>query len=181
MMVCSIRRPCRVSPDYFIHCIKLTMRFTVLGGNAPLLKRQNRAAVLRAIVSFGPISRRALRDATGLTASTITNIVGELIASGMVREIGVGEPTGSPSRAGRREVPIDLIADGGIAVGAYIGVQETHVSLGGPRAEILRRERLATHPERGPADLIRRISGCVNTLLADPALDRARLIGLGVG
>lgn len=157
------------------------MRFTVLGGNAPLLKRQNRAAVLRAIVSFGPISRRALRDATGLTASTITNIVGELIASGMVREIGVGEPTGSPSRAGRREVPIDLIADGGIAVGAYIGVQETHVSLGGPRAEILRRERLATHPERGPADLIRRLSGCVNTLLADPALDRARLIGLGVG
>jgi len=55
------------------------MRFTVHGGNAPLLKRQNRAAVLRAIVSYGPISRRALCDATGLTASTITNIVSELM------------------------------------------------------------------------------------------------------
>jgi hypothetical protein len=52
------------------------MRFTVLGGNAPLLlKRQNRAAVLRAIVTYGPIARRTLRDTTGLTASTITNVV----------------------------------------------------------------------------------------------------------
>ena len=157
------------------------MRFTVLGGNAPLLKRQNRAAVLRAIVSFGPISRRALRDATGLTSSTITNIVSELIARGVVQEIGPSEPTSNPSRAGRREVPIDLTSDGGVVVGAYIGVQETHVSLGGPRAEILRRERIPTHPERGPADLIRRLSGCVNALLADQTVQRARLIGLGVG
>ena len=82
------------------------MRFTVLGGNAPLLKRQNRAAVLRAIVGYGPISRRALRDTTGLTSSTITNIVAELIASGMVREVGVIEPTGGHSRAGRRAVEV---------------------------------------------------------------------------
>jgi predicted NBD/HSP70 family sugar kinase len=157
------------------------MRYTVLGGNAPLLKRQNRAAVLRAIASFGPISRRALRDTTGLTSSTITNIVAELIAAGMVREIGVSGPTSSPTRAGRREVPVDLAADGGIVVGAYVGVQETHISLGGPRAEILRRERIPTHPERGPADLIRRLGERVNALLADRTVDRARLIGLGVG
>jgi predicted NBD/HSP70 family sugar kinase len=157
------------------------MRFTVLGGNAPLLKRQNRAAVLRAIVGYGPISRRALRDTTGLTSSTITNIVAELIAAGMVREVGVIEPTGGHSRAGRREVLVDLAPDGGIVVGAYIGVQEAHVSLGGPRAEIIRRERLPTHPGRGPADLIRRLAECVNTLLADPTIDRARLVGLGVG
>src|SRR3954452_14292220 len=134
------------------------MRFTVLGGNAPLLKRQNRAAVLRAIVSYGPISRRALRDTTGLTASTITNIVAELIAIGLVQELAACEPSGGPGRAGRREVPIDLAPGGGIVVGVYIGVQETHVSIGGPRAEIIRRERLPTQPERGPADLIRRIA-----------------------
>src|SRR3954468_4860591 len=98
------------------------MRFTVLGGNAPLLKRQNRAAVLRAIVSYGPISRRALRDTTGLTASTITNIVAELIAGGLVQELGACEPSAGPSRAGRREVPVDLAPGGGIVVGAYIGV-----------------------------------------------------------
>src|SRR3954468_2878974 len=98
------------------------MRFTVLGGNAPLLKRQNRAAVLRGIVSYGPISRRALRDATGLTASTITNIVTELIANGLVDELGASEPAAGPSRAGRREVLVDLAPSGGVVVGVYIGV-----------------------------------------------------------
>src|SRR5215213_8842091 len=94
--------------DWFGNCIDCVMRFTVLGGNAPLLKRQNRAAVLRAIVGYGPLSRRALRDTTGLTSSTITNIVAELIAAGMVQEVGVIEPSGGPSRAGRREVLVDL-------------------------------------------------------------------------
>ena len=157
------------------------MRFTVLGGNAPLLKRQNRAAVLRAIVIYGPISRRALRDTTGLTASTITNIVAELIAHGLVEEIGASGSATAPGRAGRREVPIDLAPSGGIVIGAYIGVQETHVSIGGPRAEILRRDRLLTRPERGPADLVRRLADTVRQVLADPSIDRARLIGLGLG
>src|SRR5215213_3114769 len=157
------------------------MRFTVLGANAPLLKRQNRAAVLRAIVTYGPISRRALRDTTGLTASTITNIVAELIAHGLVEEIGANDTVSAPGRVGRREVLVDLVASGGIVVGAYIGVQETHVSIGGPRAEILRRERLLTRPDRGPADLVRRIGETVSGLLAEPGIDRTRLIGLGLG
>ena len=157
------------------------MRFTVHGGNAPLLKRQNRAAVLRAIVGYGPISRRALRDTTGLTASTITNIVAELIASGQVRELGEIEPVAGASRAGRREVLVDLASDGGIVVGAYIGVNETHVSVGGPRAEILHRDMIPTHPERGPADLIRRLAACVEHLLDETDTDRSRLIGFGLG
>src|SRR5215203_3441686 len=157
------------------------MRFTVLGGNAPLLKRQNRAAVLRAIVTYGPLSRRALRDSTGLTASTITNIVGELIAGGLVEERGVSEPVGGARRAGRREVPVDLAPSGIVVIGAYIGVRETHVSVGGACAEIIRRERLPTQPERGPADLIRRFAETVQLVLDDPTLDHARLVGLGLG
>ncbi|MCC7372158.1 MAG: ROK family transcriptional regulator [Chloroflexi bacterium] len=157
------------------------MRFTVRGGNAPLLKRQNRAAVLRAIVGFGPISRRALRDRTGLTASTITNIVAELIGAGQVQELGEIEPVAGASRAGRREVLIDLTADSGIVVGAYIGVNETNISVGGPRAEILHRLNLPTLSERGPADLIRRLVDGVEALLDQTGTDRGRLIGFGLG
>ncbi|MGE3270292.1 MAG: ROK family transcriptional regulator [Chloroflexota bacterium] len=157
------------------------MRFTVQGGNAPLLKRQNRVAVLRAIVGYGPISRRALRDMTGLTSSTITNIVSELITNGLVQEMGVMEPATGQSRAGRREVLVDLVAEGGTVVGAYIGVQETHISVGGPRAEILHRERLPTHPERGPADLISRLAASVEQLLQTSEVNRERLIGFGLG
>ena len=166
---------------WFVLCINWQMRFTVRGGNAPLLKRQNRVAVLRAIVGYGPISRRALRDTTGLTSSTITNIVAELIAGGLVQELGAIEPARGSSRAGRREVLVDLMTDGGIVLGAYIGVQETHISVGGPRAEILHRERLPTHPERGAVDLIRRLAACVESLLQEPSIRRDRLIGFGLG
>jgi predicted NBD/HSP70 family sugar kinase len=157
------------------------MRFTVHGGNAPLLKRQNRAAVLRAIVGYGPISRRALRDTTGLTASTITNIVGELIAAGLVRELGEIEPAVRSSRAGRREVLVDLASDGGLVVGAYIGVYETLLSIGGPRAEILHRKAIPTLAERGPAALIQRLAVSVEQLIECTRTDRSRLVGFGLG
>lgn len=157
------------------------MRFTVHGGNAPLLKRQNRAAVLRAIVGYGPVSRRALRDTTGLTASTITNIVGELITAGQVHELGELAPAARPSRAGRREVLVDLASDGGVVVGAYIGVNETMLSLGGPRAEILHQQTIPTNAKLGPADLIQRLRESAEQLIEHSDTDRRRLIGFGLG
>ena len=111
------------------------MSFALVGGNGALLKRQNRAAVLRGILGFGPLSRRALTRKTGLTASTITNIVGELIAAGLVHELGAVDGDG-PARAGRREVMIDLDPLGGVVIGGHIGVQRVILAVGDLRAGI---------------------------------------------
>src|SRR5688500_11628336 len=115
------------------------MSFAVVGSNASLLKRQNRAAVLRGILGSGPLSRRALCRKTGLTASTITHIVGELIAAGLVRELGAADPRSGPVRVGRREVMIDLDPLGGVGVRGSVGRQRTALAVGELRAGVIKR------------------------------------------
>jgi predicted NBD/HSP70 family sugar kinase len=157
------------------------MSFAVAGSNAALLKRQNRAAVLRGILSAGPVSRRALCRRTGLTASTITHIVGELIAAGLVRELGSAEPSEGPVRVGRREVMIDLDPLGGAVVGGHIGMERTVLAVGDLRGGIIRWIRFPTQPEHGPALLVRRVAAEIGPLLGRAGVDARRVFGLGIG
>ncbi|MCC6174820.1 MAG: ROK family transcriptional regulator [Chloroflexi bacterium] len=157
------------------------MPFTVLGGNAPLLKRQNRAAVLRAILSFGPLSRRALCRRTGLTASTMTNIIAELAEAGLAREVGVVEtPEGAP-RAGRREVLVDLDPLGGVVLGGHIGMQRVALAVGDLRAGILSSARFSTDAGRGPAATVMRVAAEIPGLLERAGVRRERVLGIGMG
>lgn len=157
------------------------MSFAVAGSNAPLLKRQNRAAVLRGILSAGPLSRRALCRRTGLTASTITHIVGELISAGLVRELGSAEPSDGPVRVGRREVMIDLDPLGGVVIGGHIGMERTVLAVGNLRGDIIRWIRFPTQPEHGPALLVRRAAAEIGPLLQQAGVDARRVLGLGIG
>jgi predicted NBD/HSP70 family sugar kinase len=157
------------------------MNFTAVGSNAPLLKRQNRAAVLRGVLAAGPLSRRALCRATGLTASTITHIVGELIAAGLIRELGAADPGEGPARVGRREMLIDLEPLGGVVVGGHIGMQRTVLAVGDLRAGIVAVARFSTLAEQGPASLVRRITAEIPPLLRRAGVSSARVLGLGMG
>lgn len=155
------------------------MSFALLGGNALLLKRQNRAAVLRAILAHGPLSRRAICRRTRLTPSTITNIVGELMAEGLVREIGPAQVQRRPQRAGRREVLVDLDRGGLFVVGAHIGVRQVALALGDLKAGIVWRAEFETQAGRGPADLVRRMASWIETLVRETGVPRSRVAGLG--
>ena len=157
------------------------MSFTAVGSNAPLLKRQNRTAVLRGVLSAGPLSRRALCRKTGLTASTITQIVGELIAAGLIRELGVAEPGDGPARVGRREVLIDLEPLGGVVVGGHIGLQRTVLGVGDLRGGLVSSVRFSTQAEQGPSSVVQRIAAEVPGLLERAGVGPERILGLGIG
>src|SRR5437763_17076539 len=58
------------------------------------LRRANRAAVLRPLLLEGPQYRLGLARRTGLSTATMTNVVGELLAEGLVVEVGVEESDG---------------------------------------------------------------------------------------
>ena len=50
----------------------------------------NRRLVLRTLYDFGPISRADVARSTGLTRTTVGDVVGELLDDGMVEEVGRG-------------------------------------------------------------------------------------------
>ena len=62
------------------------------------LRRGNRASLLRLLYFEGPLSRQELGRDTGLSAGSISNVVGELIADGMVEEAGAVESDGGRPR-----------------------------------------------------------------------------------
>jgi DNA-binding MarR family transcriptional regulator len=54
----------------------------------------NAALVLRALYEHSPISRAEVARMSGLTRTTVGDVIGELITDGLAREMGRGPSTG---------------------------------------------------------------------------------------
>src|SRR5579859_5265748 len=59
---------------------------SLLGMNSATIRASNRSAVFEAIRHYAPISRKALAEHSGLNPATVTHIVDELLAAGLVIE-----------------------------------------------------------------------------------------------
>ncbi|SEN98148.1 ROK family transcriptional regulator [Actinacidiphila rubida] len=88
------------------------------------LRRGNRASLLRHLYFEGPLSRQELGRDTGLSAGSISNVVGELIADGMVEEAGAVESDG-----GRPRTLLQVSAGYGHVVGVDVGETRVRVEL----------------------------------------------------
>jgi predicted NBD/HSP70 family sugar kinase len=148
------------------------------GHNATTIRRLNRGMVLR-LLNQQPHSRRQLARATSLRASTISLIVAELLAAGLVQE--QPRPAARAPRPGRQEAPLALAPDGAYAIGVHIGIFASQVALTNARAEIVahRTELLPTPPT--PAAVVAQLQRLTTDLIGEAAIDRARLLGIGVG
>lgn len=67
-------------------------------------RAHNAALVLRALYDFGPISRADVARLSGLTRTTVGDVVGTLIDDGLARETGRG-----PSTGGKAPILLELI------------------------------------------------------------------------
>ncbi|ATL32830.1 ROK family transcriptional regulator [Streptomyces formicae] len=86
------------------------------------LRVGNRATVLRRLYFGGPMSRQALGPATGLSSGSVSNVVAELAADGLLEEAGVVESDGGRPRTLLRVAP-----SSGRLIGVDVG--ETRVRV----------------------------------------------------
>lgn len=99
--------------------------------NQALVKRINRARVLDAIRRRRPLPRSVLADVVGLDRKSITNLVGELLAEGLVEEVGtVRQGKGRPLTM--LTLARDRYCAAGLAIQAE-GVSGVVLDLGGER------------------------------------------------
>jgi predicted NBD/HSP70 family sugar kinase len=75
----------------------------------------NRHKVLKTVRGDGPISRTELTGRTGLSGATITEVIGDLLRRGLVRE----ERAGSGAR-GRPRIKVSIDPAGGLVIGAEL-------------------------------------------------------------
>jgi predicted NBD/HSP70 family sugar kinase len=79
-------------------------------------RAHNAALVLRALYDHGPVSRADVARMTGLTRTTVGEIVSQLLDDGMAREIGFG-----PSTGGKQPILVEVIGDARHVIGLDLG------------------------------------------------------------
>lgn len=84
--------------------------------NQKLVKQSNLTLVFNYINENQPVSRASIAHATGLSPTTVSSLVDELIVESMVLETGVGKLSGS----GRKPIMIEVNPSGGCVVGVEI-------------------------------------------------------------
>ncbi|MFE9425265.1 ROK family transcriptional regulator [Kitasatospora sp. NPDC006697] len=88
------------------------------------LRRASRATLLRHLYFDGPLSRQELGQRSGLSGGSISNVVGELLADGLVEECGSVESDG-----GRPRILLRVAPEAGHLVGVDVGETKVRVAL----------------------------------------------------
>lgn len=128
------------------------------------------------------MSRAGLAKRTSLSSATVTNLVNELIEEGVVTEI---KPTASVTTGkrsvGRPQKMLQLIPHARYAIGVHIGIGLFRVAITDLFAEIID-NRIVEFEQKTPAlDVLEQIASEVEGLIADTAIQRQRILGVGVG
>lgn len=136
---------------------------------------ETRSAVLDLIRSSGKISRVDLARRSALTEATISKIVKELLAAGLVVQAGYAESTG-----GKRPALLKLNDSGVYALGLTIDYNRAAIVLCGPDGTELARKSLPGIGQDAPPVALERLAGDIGGLLRQEGIDRTAIIGLGV-
>ena len=136
---------------------------------------ETRSAVLDLIRASGEISRVDLARRSALTEATISKIVKELLAAGVVVHSGYAESTG-----GKRPALLRLGGGGVHAVGLTLDFHECVIVLCGADGTELARRRVAGLGRDHPPEVLDRLAGAVEDVLAGEGVPRSTIIGLGV-
>jgi predicted NBD/HSP70 family sugar kinase len=102
----------------------------------------NRQIVLNYVREREPISRASIARETALQRSTVSAIVDDLQADGLVEEIGEGESTG-----GRPPTLLRLRSAGAIAIGVAVTPTMTMLATSDLAGRVLKHEEFPTHAD----------------------------------
>lgn len=133
-------------------------------------KAHHQRLILKAIYRGGPCSRADLARAIGLTRTTASAVVDELLAAGLVMEIGQG-----PSAGGKPPTLLSLVDDARAIIGVDLAGRELRGTVFDLRGRPL---GAASAPRRNGLE-VDEILSLVHCLV-DAVQDRP-LLGVGVG
>jgi glucokinase-like ROK family protein len=137
--------------------------------------RPSLEGVLKLLWRERRLSRADIARTTGLSRSTVSEVVGELLKTLLVAEVGDG-----PSQGGRRPVVLQFQDDAYAILGIDLGAAHVSVALSNLRGQVLAWENrphpVRTDPE-GAASLMLDLS---EACLRQWKLGTDRLVGIGI-
>ncbi|WP_405858878.1 ROK family transcriptional regulator [Streptomyces sp. NBC_00090] len=147
------------------------------------LRRENRTAVLQRLYFDGPMSRFSLGPATGLSSGSVSNVVAELLAEGLVEEAGSVDSAG-----GRPRILVRVTPASGFMIGVDVGETRVRIELFDlTLTELARAERPLTADSPHPHDryevgvIVEHVREGIAELLRAADVPAERLLGVGIG
>jgi predicted NBD/HSP70 family sugar kinase len=135
-------------------------------------RAHNVALVLRALYDHGPISRAEIARMSGLTRTTVGDVVAELVGDGLARDVGRG-----PSTGGKAPILVELVDGARHVIGVDLGEFAFRAAVVDLRGRELRTAEEAVDGLKGDEALevvYRLLDELVNG-------GRGTLLGIGVG
>jgi N-acetylglucosamine repressor len=127
-----------------------------------VMRAHNRSVVLDVVRRSGPVARTEVARRTSLAKPTVSAIVEELLAEGVVHEVGVGKSTAA---GGRPPTYLDFDVTRDAYVGVHIGVDTTTVAVADGRGTVVA-ERSRRSAIGSPSRSIEHVEALLDDALA---------------
>ena len=148
-------------------------------GSLETLRRLNRLRVIDALRDEGLISRAEIARRTGLSRSTVSSLVSELQADGLVIERP--EPAAAHGdQGGRPPILLSFDASAGVAVGIDFDHHHLRVAVSDLSSRILVEREQQLDTDHAAHEGLDAAAELVGELLTEAGVDVARVIGAGM-
>jgi glucokinase-like ROK family protein len=152
------------------------------GSNITKVKTHNLQVMLMSLLYEGDISRAEIAKRTTLSSATITNLASELIDQKIIAEVLPETSESDGKRAvGRPQRMLRLVPDARYAIGVHIGVGLFRVAITNLHAEIVENRIVMFERDSSAMEVLEQIKNEVKGLIKDTAIDRNRILGVGIG
>ena len=141
------------------------------GANA----QETHSAILDLIRSSGTVTRVDLADRSGLTGASISRVVKQLLADGLIIETGLGDPTG-----GKRATLLQFNPRARHAVGIAIDTPSTTYVVTDMSGRVIEQVSSRGIGRDAPATAVQRITAELEDLIVKAEIEPATLVGVGV-
>ncbi|WP_062643607.1 ROK family transcriptional regulator [Streptomyces maremycinicus] len=141
------------------------------------LRRANRTAVLKRLYFDGPLSRFELGPSTGLSSGSVSNVVADLVADGLVEEAGSVDSDG-----GRPRILLRVVPASGHMIGVDVGETRVRIELFDLTLTELARVERPLEQRRYEVDgIVGHIRDGVAEVLEAAGIAPEQLLGVGIG
>ncbi|MEY9852558.1 putative NBD/HSP70 family sugar kinase [Leifsonia sp. EB41] len=143
-------------------------------GSQGALRHLNQERLVEFLLANGPSTQAELARGTGLSTATVSNIVRDMAAKGVVE-------TSPVTSSGRRALLVQLTDTGDIAVGVDFGRRHARIVLSTLGYEVIAEEAMALPLGYDVSDAVRQAAELLDRMLADGGHDRQAVLSVGIG
>jgi len=140
-------------------------------------RNKNVTTLLRLLLKRDSVSRVDLSRTTGLTKTTVSSIINEFIALGIVEE----SSTISTGNVGKSPIPLHIRTDAVYTVGVHLGREKVKTVLMDARMNIISRKRGLSYERLGLKGVLESLFLSIDDSMKDAEKHNIKVGAIGIG